>query len=208
MDSRAPVRGLAAVALLAASAGAFVAPSVPSTAAPSETALQFGFLKELGLEKPDFLPDFGAKDEPEEELSYENGIAVGDAFPKSALKRFGVAGKRSVVYFYGADDAPSCKKQNAAFNDRLSEFQSLGATVVGVRNEKGAKGEDPELLQALMVDEGDAVREQIGIPKDLFGLLGGRETYVVGKDGRVEYKFNDQFGPEKHVENTLDFLGN
>lgn len=30
---------------------------------PSSTALQFGFLKELGLEKPSWLPDFGSKKE-------------------------------------------------------------------------------------------------------------------------------------------------
>lgn len=30
------------------------------------TALQFGFLKELGLEKPSWLPDFGSKKDEEE----------------------------------------------------------------------------------------------------------------------------------------------
>jgi hypothetical protein len=30
------------------------------------SALQFGFLKELGLEKPSWLPDFGGKKEEEE----------------------------------------------------------------------------------------------------------------------------------------------
>lgn len=36
------------------------------TVSPSKTSLQFGFLKELGLEKPSWLPDFGGskKDEP------------------------------------------------------------------------------------------------------------------------------------------------
>ena len=30
------------------------------------TSLQFGFLKELGLEKPSWLPDFGSKKDEEE----------------------------------------------------------------------------------------------------------------------------------------------
>ncbi|KAG7367440.1 hypothetical protein IV203_030111 [Nitzschia inconspicua] len=35
------------------------------SSSPSKTALEFGFLKELGLEKPSWLPDFGSKkDEP------------------------------------------------------------------------------------------------------------------------------------------------
>merc|ERR1712232_1365662 len=146
--------------------------------------------------------------EDEVPVSYENGINVGDSFPKDALKKLGVSGKKSVVYFYGADDAPSCKKQNELFNARNGEFKKLGATVVGVRNEKGVKDELPELVQKLIIDEEDAIRNQIGIKKDLLGLLGGRETYVIGKNGKVEYKFNDQFKPEAHVENAIDFLSN
>jgi peroxiredoxin Q/BCP len=119
------------------------------------------------------------------------------------LKKLGVSGKKSVVYFYGADDAPSCKKQNAAFDEQFASFKKAGTTVVGVRNEKGAKGAD--VAQTLIVDEGDAIRKEIGIKKDL-GLLGGRETYVIGKDGKVEYVFNSQFKPEDHVNNALEYI--
>ena len=45
----------------------------------------------------------------------------------------------------------------------------------------------------------DEIRNEIGIPKDLF-VLGGRETYVVDKDGTVMMVFNGQLNPEKHVE--------
>jgi hypothetical protein len=39
----------------------------------ANTALQFGFLKELGLEKPSWLPDFGGKKEdPAPTLEEEN----------------------------------------------------------------------------------------------------------------------------------------
>ena len=50
------------------------------------------------------------------------------------------------------------------------------------------------------------MREEIGIKKDLFGLLGGRETYVLDKSGTVQLVFNDQFGPEKHVPAALSTL--
>jgi hypothetical protein len=43
---------------------AFVPASRPATSAPS-SALAFGFLKELGLEKPSWLPDFGGKKKDE-----------------------------------------------------------------------------------------------------------------------------------------------
>jgi len=50
----------------------------------------------------------------------------------------GVSGKKAVVFFYGADDAPSCKKELAAFDEFMEDFKTLGATVVGVRNAAGA----------------------------------------------------------------------
>ncbi len=45
-----------------------------------------------------------------------------------------------------------------------------------------------------------------GIKKDLLGLLEGRETYVIGKDGVVKAVYNDQFGAEKHIEKALAAL--
>mmetsp|Transcript_15709 Transcript_15709/g.36182 ORF Transcript_15709/g.36182 Transcript_15709/m.36182 type:complete len:89 (-) Transcript_15709:204-470(-) len=52
--------------LLSAGATNAFAPvkTTPSTAVTT-TSLQFGFLKELGLEKPSWLPDFGSKKEEE-----------------------------------------------------------------------------------------------------------------------------------------------
>ena len=73
--------------------------------------------------------------------------------------------------------------------------------MVGVRNDKGAKGADVE--QKLVIDEGDEVRNELGIKKDFF-VLGGRETYVLNGQGEVELVFNDQFKVDKHVSLALD----
>merc|ERR1719389_1260993 len=67
------------------------------------------------------------------------GLSVGDKFPASALKTCGVSGKNAVVFFYGADDAPSCSKEISAFEDAAATFAEAGVAVVGVRNEKGVK---------------------------------------------------------------------
>ena len=125
------------------------------------------------------------------------GLSPGDKFPPAALKKWGVSGKPSVVYFYGADESPSCTKQAQAFSD-----SSLGVPIVGVRNEKGVKGFDGTKYPGIkfVVDEDDEVRKEVGIAADLFGLLGGRETYVLAKDGSVASVFNNQFAPEKHIE--------
>jgi hypothetical protein len=63
---------------------AFVPASRPTTSAPS-SALAFGFLKELGLEKPSWLPDFGGKkkeDEAVKEPEMEKAEDVEAATPE------------------------------------------------------------------------------------------------------------------------------
>merc|ERR1719353_609010 len=123
------------------------------------------------------------------------GLSVGDKFPVSKVP---VSGK-AVIFFYGADDAPSCSKEISAFGAAADEFKDAGVSVVGVRNGKGVK-EGTESGVRLVVDEDDELREEIGIEKDLFGLLGGRETYVVDGSGTIVGVHNNQFDPESHVK--------
>lgn len=65
-----------ALFLVLALSNAFV-PANQAGFARTETNLQFGFLKELGLEKPSWLPDFGGKkdEEPEPVAVAEEGDA-------------------------------------------------------------------------------------------------------------------------------------
>jgi len=103
----------------------------------------------------------------------------------------------AVVFFYGADDAPSCSKQIAAFDGAAAEFAAAGVAVVGVRNAAGVKAGGPSAFR-LVVDEGDAMRTEFGIAKDFF-VLGGRETYVLDAAGSIVAVHNNQFDPESHV---------
>ena len=129
------------------------------------------------------------------------GAAVGDKLPSSVLSTCGVSGKKAVIFFYGADDAPSCSKEIGAFDANLAAFSGLGVSVVGVRNGAGDKGIDSDVK--LVVDEGDAMRSELAIAPDLFGLLGGRETYVVDASGTVVGVHNNQFDPASHVTTAL-----
>ena len=47
------------------------------------------------------------------------GLAVGEKFP--APKSWGISGKKAVVFFYGADDAPSCSKDHVDLPPLLDE---------------------------------------------------------------------------------------
>jgi hypothetical protein len=68
-----PLRSLLALTILLVAVNAFTPMGHHSACHSSAktTALSFGFLKELGLEKPSWLPDFGSKKEekPTEESS-------------------------------------------------------------------------------------------------------------------------------------------
>ena len=68
---------VAAVLLLVANTNAFTPSSIRSnkpafltpSSSSSKTKLQFKFLKDLGLEKPSWLPDFGGEKKKEEEAT-------------------------------------------------------------------------------------------------------------------------------------------
>ena len=60
----------------------------------------------------------------------------------------------------------------------------------------------------LLADEGNNVRKEWGVPADLFGALPGRQTYVLDRNGVVRLVYNNQFQPEKHIDETLKFLQN
>ncbi len=59
------------------------------------------------------------------------------------------------------------------------------------------------LPYTLLSDERSFMRNGFGIPSDLFGMLPGRQTYVIGKDGKCLLAFNSQMEPEKHVSEAL-----
>ncbi|KAJ4708855.1 Peroxiredoxin Q, chloroplastic [Melia azedarach] len=119
-------------------------------------------------------------------------------------------GKPVVVYFYPADETPGCTKQACAFRDSYEKFKKAGAEVVGI------SGDDPSSHKAfakkyrlpftLLSDEGNKVRKEWGVPSDLFGALPGRQTYVLDKNGVVQLIYNNQFQPEKHIDETLKLL--
>ena len=84
--------------------------------------------------------------------------------------------------------------------------QSLYADTICFMRLLQAFAEKYRLPFTLLSDEGNKVRKEWGVPSDLFGTLPGRETYVLDKNGVVQLVYNNQFQPEKHVDETLKLL--
>ena len=119
-------------------------------------------------------------------------------------------GKKAVVlYFYPKDDTPGCTKEACTFRDQYQDFQDAGAEVIGVSSDSTAShskfAEKYRLPFVLVADPGGAVRKKYGVPATL-GLLPGRVTFVIDREGIVRHVFNSQFQATRHVEEALTAL--
>jgi peroxiredoxin Q/BCP len=124
-----------------------------------------------------------------------------------------VLGKKNlVVYFYPKDDTPGCTKEACAFRDQFTVFEDIDALVIGISAQSVEShynfAQKYQLNFTLLSDVDNKVRKQFGVPSNFFGLISGRVTYVINKEGKVIYIFNSQTQAEKHVEEALRILKN
>jgi thioredoxin-dependent peroxiredoxin len=117
--------------------------------------------------------------------------------------------KPVVLYFYPKDDTPGCKKEACAFRDDYEQFGGLDAEVVGISSDSVEShrrfAENNGLPFTLLSDEGGKVRRLYGVP-NTFGLLPGRVTYVIDRDGVVRHVFSSQLAAARHVHEALEAL--
>jgi peroxiredoxin Q/BCP len=146
------------------------------------------------------------------------GVNVGDAAPDFSLpdaagrqvRLSDFRGRKAVVlYFYPKDDTPGCTKEACSFRDNYEAFTDAGAEVIGVSSDSEAShqkfSEKFKLPFTLVADGGAAVRKRYGVPATL-GLLPGRVTFVIDRDGIVRHVFNSQLQATKHVDEALGVL--
>ena len=122
-----------------------------------------------------------------------------------ALKRGPV-----VLYFYPKDDTPGCTAEACAFRDQYADFLDLGAVVVGVSSDSEAShqkfSQKHRLPFPLLADTSGQLRKQYEVPRALLGLLPGRVTFVIDKDGKIAYIFNSLSGATDHVSKAKEVL--
>ena len=122
-----------------------------------------------------------------------------------------VLGKKNlVIYFYPKDDSPGCTKEACSFRDQFEVFREADAVIIGISGQSVEShkkfAEKHRLSFTLLSDEGNKIQKQFGVPRDLFGLLPGRVTFVADKKGKVIYIFNSQTQAAKHVDEALRIL--
>lgn len=145
-------------------------------------------------------------------------VQVGDRAPLFSLptqkgeivKLEDFIGKSTIVlYFYPKDDTPGCTTEACAFRDSYEVFKEAGAEVIGVSSDSETSHQQfatkYRLPYLLVSDQDGVLRKRYGVPTTL-GILPGRVTYIIDKQGIVRHIFSSQFTPEKHITEALKTL--
>jgi peroxiredoxin Q/BCP len=119
-------------------------------------------------------------------------------------------GKSEVVlFFYPKDSTPGCTAEACSFRDSHEAFREAGAEVLGISSDSGDSHRTfagrHRLPFTLLSDPGGAVRARFGVGRTL-GLIPGRVTFVIDRDGIIRHAFSSQFRPSRHVDEALAVL--
>lgn len=138
---------------------------------------------------------------PQFVLPDQNGklVNLSDFYGKSNL----------VVYFYPRDESYGCTKEACSFRDRYEDFKEAGAEVIGISSddEDSHKGfaANHKLPFILLADKDKKVAGLYGVGKTL-GILPGRITFIIDKQGIIRGIYSSQVNYTKHIEEALGVL--
>ncbi|MDA6068837.1 peroxiredoxin [Flavobacterium sp. AC] len=145
----------------------------------------------MSLKIGDIVPNFTAKD------------SHGEVFESQSV----LGRKPLVIYFYPKDNTPGCTTEACSFRDQYEDFKDLGAEVIGISSDSVKSHETfankHQLPFILLSDEDKKLRHIFGVRDTLFGLLPGRVTYVIDKNGVVILIF-DSMNAGKHIPKALE----
>jgi thioredoxin-dependent peroxiredoxin len=115
-----------------------------------------------------------------------------------------------VVYFYPKDDTPGCTVESCSFRDSHEDFLAAGAVVIGISKDSveshdrfSGKHKLPFLLAS---DRDGKVAEAYQVGSSFLGLLPGRVTYVIDRQGMIRDAFSSQLRVKTHVGRALDLV--
>jgi peroxiredoxin Q/BCP len=145
----------------------------------------------MALQVGDKVPIFSAKD------------SNGNDFDSASI-----VGKKPVVfYFYPKDNTRGCTAQACSFRDQYEDFKDLGAEVIGISSdsiESHQKFSKQHRLPFILLSDNDKkIRNLFGVKPRLFGLIPGRVTYVVDRNGIIQLIF-DSLVATNHIPKALE----
>jgi peroxiredoxin Q/BCP len=135
-------------------------------------------------------------------------VTFRDASGPVRLKEL-IGDKVIVLYFYPKDETKGCTAEACSFRDRYQDFTDAGADVIGVSTDTARSHESfakhHRLPFRLLTDEGGAAAKAMGVKKTL-GIVPGRSTFVIDRDGVVRLRWDGQLGAVRHVDEALAYV--
>lgn len=112
--------------------------------------------------------------------------------------------KLTLVYFYPKDETKGCTIEAEGVRDAWAKFQEAGIDVYGVSTQDAVSHQafidKHELPFPLVVDTDGKVAEAFKVP--LRSGLASRQSFLVGKDGRIKAVWPD-VNPGEHADQVL-----
>jgi peroxiredoxin Q/BCP len=145
------------------------------------------------------MPDLPHQGEllPDLELTTESGEHIGTG---------GLAGQKTVLYFYPQDDTPGCTKEACAFRDRMNDYAKAGIQVYGVSLDSPESHrefrEKYGLNFPLLTDEGGRASEVLGVLREDRKRT-KRITLLLDPEARIS-KVYPEVSPETHADEILE----
>ena len=124
-------------------------------------------------------------------------------------------GQTVVLYFYPKADTPGCTTQACGIRDHRADYDTVGATVLGVSPDpvKAVKKfhDKQGLGFTLLADSDHAVAEQYGVwvEKSMYGrtyMGNARATFLIDEEGVVRHVI-PKASPKTHDDEVLAALG-
>lgn len=117
--------------------------------------------------------------------------------------------KNVVLFFYPKAETAVCTKEACAFRDALADVEARNAMIIGVSNDSvGAQrafSERWKLPFVLLSDPDGRLATAYGA-RMFFGLIPGRVTYVIDRQGTIRGAYSAMLEAEGHVQKALAAL--
>ncbi len=117
--------------------------------------------------------------------------------------------KNVVLYFYPKDFTMGCTAEARTFSANYDAVNGMEAEVIGISSDSIEShsnfASECNVKFPLLSDKGGKVREIYGVRSSL-GLLPGRVTFVIDKEGVIRRIFSSQINPKRHVSEAIEAL--
>jgi peroxiredoxin Q/BCP len=128
-----------------------------------------------------------------------NSVNLADFFGKKNL----------VVFFYPKDESYGCTKEACSFRDSYDDFKDAGAEVIGISSDDAAShrsfASHHKLPFILLSDQDSKVAARYGVKRSM-GILPGRVTFVIDKEGMVRMNYSSQVNMQKHIDEAVNLI--